>query len=84
MKLKTLTMASLLEFQGHKDDALEMYKDILKADPRNNEALSASRRLSGIHKTYKGVNNEIKDKFVNMTSDAEFLEFERWLVKLWI
>ena len=50
MKLKTLTMASLLEFQGHKDDALEMYKDILKADPKNKEALSAIRRLSGIHK----------------------------------
>jgi len=84
MKLKTLTMASLLEFQGHKDDALEMYKDILKADPRNKEALSAIRRLSGIHKKYKGVNSEMKDKFVNMTSDTDFLEFERWLVRLWI
>jgi len=84
MKLKTLTMASLLEFQGHKDDALEMYKDILKANPKNKEALSAIRRLSGIHKKYKGVNTEMKEKFVKMANETEFLEFERWLIKIWI
>jgi hypothetical protein len=83
MKLKTLTMASLLEFQGHKQDALEMYKDILRNDTKNKEALSAIRRLSGIHKKYKGVNTLMKDKFVKMQSDEEFLEFERWLIRVW-
>lgn len=80
--VKTLTLASIYELQGLKEDALDIYKEILKKDPNNKEARIAVRRLSGIRKKYSGVDEEMKNFFINMTSDVEFLEFERWLVKL--
>ncbi len=80
--VKTLTLASIYELQGLKSDALDIYKEILKNDPNNKEARVAVRRLSGIRKKYQGVDEQMKDFFVNMKSEVEFLEFERWLVKL--
>ena len=80
--IKTLTLASIYELQGLKEDALDIYKEILKENPKNKEARVAIRRLSGIRKKYIGVDEEMKNFFVNMESEVEFLEFERWLVKL--
>ena len=81
--MKTLTLASIYELQGLKDEALEIYRDILKRDPQNKEAKIAIKRLSGIRKNFEGVNEEMKEFFINMDSKVEFLEFERWLLKLW-
>ncbi len=81
--MKTLTLASIYELQGLKDEALEIYKDILKENPENKEAKIAIKRLSGIRKNFSGVNKEMKEFFVKMDSKVEFLEFERWLLKLW-
>lgn len=80
--MKTLTLASIYELQGLKKEALEIYKDLLKEDPNNKEAKIAIKRLSGIRKKYPNVNEEMKEFFVNMDSEVEFAEFERWLVKL--
>ncbi|MCF6173261.1 MAG: hypothetical protein L3J44_05695 [Campylobacteraceae bacterium] len=80
--VKTLTLASIYELQGLKEDALDIYKEILKNDPKNKEARVAVQRLSGIRKKYRGVDEQMKKFFVNMKSDLEFNEFERWLVKL--
>jgi len=79
--LKTLTLAQVYELQGLKDEALEIYRDILKANPSNKEARLAIKRLSGIRKKFDGVNKEMKDFFINMDSKPEFVEFERWLCK---
>lgn len=81
--MNTLTLASIYELQGLKAEALEVYKEILREDPNNKEAKVAIKRLSGIRKKYLGVNEEMKQFFVSMESDVEFMEFERWLVKLW-
>ncbi len=80
--VKTLTLASIYELQGLKTEALDIYKEILKKDSNNKEARVALRRLSGIRKKYIGVDEQMKEFFVNMKSKVEFLEFERWLVKL--
>ncbi|BDY11693.1 tetratricopeptide repeat protein [Hydrogenimonas cancrithermarum] len=80
--MKTLTLAQIYELQGLKSDALEIYKEILKKDPKNGEARAAIHRLSGIRRHFKGVDEEMKRFFVEMDSDAEFAEFERWLSKL--
>ncbi len=80
--MKTLTLAQIYELQGLKSDALEIYKEILKKDPDNHEARVAIRRLSGIRRHFGGVNEKMKKFFVEMDSDAEFAEFERWLSKL--
>ena len=80
--IKTLTLASIYELQGLKEDALDIYKEILKKDSNNKAARVAVRRLSGIRKKYSGVDEEMKNFFVDMKSQVEFSEFERWLSKL--
>lgn len=79
--MKTLTLASIYELQGLKSEALEIYKELLKKDSNNQEAKIAIKRLSGLRKKYLGVNEDMKKFFVNMDSEVEFSEFERWLAK---
>lgn len=81
--MQTLTLANIYELQGLKEDALEIYKEILKKDPNNSDAKIAIRRLSGMRKKFLGVNNEMKAFFVQMEEEAEFIQFERWLLKAW-
>jgi hypothetical protein len=81
--MQTLTLANIYELQGLKEDALEIYKEILKKDPSNADAKIAIRRLSGMRKKILGVNNEMKAFFVQMDEEAEFIQFERWLMKAW-
>ena len=81
--MKTLTLASIYELQGLKAEALEIYKELLMANPDNKEAKIAIKRLSGIRKKYLGENEDMKKFFLNMNSEVEFLEFERGMVKLW-
>lgn len=81
--MQTLTLANIYELQGLKEDALEIYKEILKKDPGNADAKIAIRRLSGMRKKFLGVNNEMKAFFVQMDEEAEFIQFERWLMRTW-
>jgi tetratricopeptide (TPR) repeat protein len=81
--MQTLTLANIYELQGLKEDALEIYKEILKKDPSNSDAKIAIRRLSGMRKKFLGVNNEMKAFFIEMEEEAEFIQFERWLMKAW-
>jgi len=81
---KTVTLANIYELQGLKEEALEIYKEVLKKDPNNSEAKIAIRRLSGMRKKFLGVDEGMKDFFVKMDSEVEFKEFERWLAKIWI
>jgi len=81
--MQTLTLANIYELQGLKDEALEIYKGIIKKNPENSEAKIAIRRLLGMRKKFNGLNTEMKDFFVEMDAKVEFLEFERWLLKLW-
>ncbi|WP_310440265.1 tetratricopeptide repeat protein [Sulfuricurvum sp.] len=81
--MQTLTLANIYELQGLKEDALEIYKEILKKDPSNADAKIAIRRLSGMRKKFLGVNNEMKTFFIEMEEEAEFIQFERWLLRAW-
>ncbi|HQS66064.1 MAG TPA: tetratricopeptide repeat protein [Sulfuricurvum sp.] len=81
--MQTLTLANIYELQGLKEEALEIYKEILKKDPGNGDAKIAIRRLSGMRKKFLGVNNEMKTFFVQMDEKAEFIQFERWLLRAW-
>lgn len=81
--MKTLTLANIYELQGLKDDALEIYKEILKKDPSNSDAKIAIRRLSGMRKKFLNVNVQMKNFFLKMEEEVEFYEFERWLLKSW-
>ena len=81
--MKTVTLANIYELQGLKEEALEIYKDVLKNDPENTEAKIAIRRLSGMRKKFLGVDEGMREFFVKMDSEVEFNEFERWLAKIW-
>ena len=81
--MQTLTLANIYELQGLKEEALEIYKEILKKDPSNTDAKIAIRRLSGMRKKFLGVNKEMTEFFVKMEDKIEFYEFERWLLKSW-
>ncbi len=81
--MQTLTLANIYELQGLKDEALDIYKEILKKDPSNSDAKIAIRRLSGMRKKFLNVNVQMKDFFLKLDSDVEFNEFERWLLKSW-
>ncbi|QFR49255.1 hypothetical protein FJR48_05730 [Sulfurimonas lithotrophica] len=81
--MQTLTLANIYELQGLKEEALEIYKEVLKKDPANSEAKIAIRRLSGIRKKFLNVNSEMKEFFIKMDSEIEINEFERWLLKSW-
>ncbi|MEN4045083.1 MULTISPECIES: tetratricopeptide repeat protein [Sulfurimonas] len=81
--MQTLTLANIYELQGLKEEALEIYKEVLKKDPNNSDAKIAIRRLSGMRKKFLHVNVQMKEYFLKMDSEVEFKEFERWLLKAW-
>ena len=81
--MKTLTLANIYELQGLKEEALDIYKEVLKNDPENSDAKIAIRRLSGMRKKFLSVNTQMKDFFLKMDTEVEFKEFERWLLKVW-
>ncbi|QKG29098.1 MULTISPECIES: hypothetical protein [unclassified Campylobacter] len=78
----TITEALIYEAQGLQDDALLVYRNILKNEPGNKDAVSAIRRLSGLRKRDPNLNEQMRDFFINMKSDEEIIEFKRWLIRL--
>lgn len=78
----TITEALIYEAQGLQDDALLVYRNILKNEPSNKDAVSAIRRLSGLRKRDPNLNEQMRDFFINMKSDEEIIEFKRWLIRL--
>jgi len=81
--MQTLTLANIYELQGLKEEALGIYKEVLKKDPQNSDAKIAIRRLSGMRKKFLNVNTQMKDFFLKMDTEVEYNEFERWLLKAW-
>jgi len=81
--MQTLTLANIYELQGLKEEALDIYKEVLKKDPQNSDAKIAIRRLSGMRKKFLNVNEEMKEYFLKMDTEVEYNEFERWLLKAW-
>lgn len=78
----TITEASIYESQGLKNEALEIYKNILKQDPNNQNAIDAIRRLSGLKSNHQDLNMQMLNFFINMKSEEEINEFKRWLIKI--
>lgn len=81
MNFKTKTLASIYELQGHRLEALEIYKDVLKSEPQNIEIQNAIKRLSSERKIFDGVNLKAKEVFVEASNLQELKIFERWLMK---
>ncbi|WP_104697756.1 MULTISPECIES: tetratricopeptide repeat protein [unclassified Helicobacter] len=78
---KTLTLASIYELQGFKDEALVIYEEILNKDPNNFEAKQAITRLKKTQKSSIQVNQKAKMFFINARNTEELKTFERWLMQ---
>ena len=80
----TITEALIYENQGLRDEALEVYKNILMRDPNNQEARSAIRRLSGLKRKNGDTNEQMLEFYLNLkeNDDAGIREFKRWLIKI--
>lgn len=79
--MSTITLARLYEDQGHKNDALLIYKQVLKNNPNSQEAKRAVERLSVHEPHFNGLNQKMCNFFIQMETKEQFREFEEWLVK---
>ncbi len=73
----TKTYAKILESQGFKREALEIYKKLLKKYPGDTELKEAIERLKK-RKKFKGVNVLRLKEFENINQKNRY-EFEKWL-----
>lgn len=78
----TVIKAKIYEAQGLKEDALEVYKNVLKTDPTNKDALTGVLRLSENLRPKNSINTRMKELFLTMSTPDEVLKFKRWLVEL--
>ena len=70
----------ILEFQGFKKEALEIYEKLLKKYPNDNEILESIKRLK-IRKKFDNV-NIIKLKEFNEINQKNRYKFENWLSEI--
>jgi hypothetical protein len=73
LRIKTKTYAKLLESQGFKQEALEIYESL----PKDKEVTEAIQRLKE-RKKFSGVNIIKLKEFDNINQKNRF-EFEEWL-----
>jgi hypothetical protein len=73
----TKTYAKILESQGFKSEALEIYRKLLKKYPEDKELIESIKRLQR-RKKFEGVNIIKLKEFENINQKNRF-EFEKWL-----
>jgi len=76
---KTKTYARILEAQGFKQEALEIYKELLKTqnDPEINDAIERLQK----RRFFEGV-NVLKLKNFNEINQLNRYDFEKWLSEI--
>jgi cytochrome c-type biogenesis protein CcmH/NrfG len=74
--MSTITLARIYERQGHIDDALAIYTQLLQDKPQSRDIQKAIQRLQ--HRDTKKI-----AYFTKMHTKEQFAKFERWLVKPW-
>lgn len=79
--LQNKTYAKVLESQGFFKEAFAIYKKLLKKHPNDIEIKQALKRLKKYRITFDGVNEEIKQFFIEMETKEEFRKFEEWLLE---
>jgi len=76
---KTKTYAQILEIQGFKQEALEIYEELLKKSD-DEEIKEAVKRLKQ-RKSFEGV-NVLKLKEFNNLNQKNRYDFEHWLAEI--
>ena len=80
MLIKTKTYAKILESQGFKKEALNIYEQLLKENKGDKEIIKAIERLKS-RKKFDGV-NIFKLKEFNEINKKNRYEFEKWLSEI--
>lgn len=80
--MQTITEAKIYEEQGLKDEALEIYKKILKKDKYNKLAKDSIMRLSGLVSKNDSVNTDMLKLFLELKSENEIIELKRWFINI--
>ncbi|KAA8707698.1 tetratricopeptide repeat protein [Helicobacter canis] len=80
MAINTSTLASIYEMQGHTEEAIVIYEEMIKRDPNNAEAKSALIRLKTKKHKFSGVNEDKLVLFVNATTQSDYQKLEQWLL----
>ena len=81
MSVKTSTLAHIYEIQGHKQEAIVIYEEILRKNPNDKQARSSIVHLKTDQCKFTGLNKEKFLLFVNAQSDEDYLQFEEWLTQ---
>jgi len=76
----TKTYAQILESQGFKSEAIEIYKKLLEKNPDDKEIKEALNRLKK-RKKFKDVNVLKLKEFDNINQKNRF-QFENWLKEI--
>ncbi len=74
------TYAQILESQGFKNEAIEIYEKLLEKNPKDKEILEALNRLKK-RKKFDGVNVLKLKEFDNINQKTRY-EFEIWLKEI--
>lgn len=77
--MSNLTKALIYESQGLIEDAILLYKDILKIDPNNKEALLGLERLS-LEKDSRKNSDKLELFYSSDKNDID--KFKKWLVDI--
>ena len=80
MLIKTKIYAIILESQGFKKEALEIYEFLLEKNKNDKEIIETIRRLKA-RKKINGVNIVKLKEFNELDNDNRY-EFEKWLSKI--
>lgn len=80
MSINTNMLASIYEMQGHKEEAMVIYEEILHKDPKNKQAHTALMRLKTQKHNFSVSNHDKLELFINATTQKEYQKLEQWLL----
>ncbi|MFC3867133.1 tetratricopeptide repeat protein [Helicobacter equorum] len=78
--IKTITLATIYENQGLKEDALKIYQDILELQPDNQEARLGVIRLS-TNSTNTLADPQWLEVFAQFSNPTQNKKFQEWLLQ---
>ena len=80
MSINTNMLASIYEMQGHKEEAMVIYEEILHKDPKNKQAHTALMRKKKQKHNFSVSNHDKLELFINATTQKEYQKLEQWLL----
>lgn len=81
MSINTSTLASIYEMQGHTEEAILIYEELLKKSPHDERSKRALVRLKTKKHNFSGVNRDKLELFVSARTQRDYQKLEQWLLR---